>query len=78
MDIFQAHFKDGTNGTRDYRPHSVLYLLLRIVLSCELVISNVTYYDGKIGRWEWIAPGVLHVFIGSFIFITKPYTSCQL
>ena len=32
-DIFQGWFKDGTEGTRDYRSLSALYLLFRVALS---------------------------------------------
>ena len=34
MDIFQGSFKDGTQGTRDCRWFSTLYLLLRVILMC--------------------------------------------
>ena len=47
MDIFQGWFKDGTDGTRDYRPLSALYLLYRIALSSEYAVQillNISHY----------------------------------
>ena len=39
MDAFQGHYKDGTNGTRDCRWFSALYLIVR--LSFLIVFSTV-------------------------------------
>ena len=39
MDTFQGHYKDGTNGTRDLRFFSGLYLLLRVVLYISAVVT---------------------------------------
>ena len=48
MDIFQGWYKDGAAGTRDYRPFSALYMLYRIMLSCELIIQMLSdnYHSG--------------------------------
>ena len=39
MDIFQGHYKNGTNGTRDLRFFSGLYLLLRGVVYASTVVA---------------------------------------
>ena len=39
MDTFQGHYKDGTNGTRDLRFFSGLYLLLRVVVYTSIVVT---------------------------------------
>ena len=39
MDAFQGHYKNGTNGTRDLRFFSGLYLLLRHVLYASTVLT---------------------------------------
>ena len=39
MDTFQGHYKDGTNGTRDLRFFSGLYLLLRVVVYASTMLS---------------------------------------
>ena len=36
MDAFQGHFKDGTNGTRDCRWFSALYLIVRLLFLASL------------------------------------------
>ena len=38
MDTFQGHYKNGTNGSRDLRFFSGLYLLLRIVVYASTVL----------------------------------------
>ena len=39
MDTFQGHYKDGTNGTRDLRYFSGLYLLLRLVVYASTMLT---------------------------------------
>ena len=43
MDSFQGHYKNGTNGTRDFRYFSALYLLLRGILYAFTVLAYVTF-----------------------------------
>ena len=73
MDIFQGWYKDGTDGTRDYRYFSALYLLLRIGLGCEFVVMIVRDYKDDRLLWEWTALGILHVLLGTSMFVLKPY-----
>ena len=40
MDCFQGSFKDGTNGTRDCRYFSALYLIARVVLYISILLAN--------------------------------------
>ena len=40
MDSFQGSFKDGTNGTRDYRYFAAVYLIARVVLYISLDLVN--------------------------------------
>ena len=42
MDSFQGHYKNGTNGTRDFRSLSALCLLLRLLVYCSLVFTYET------------------------------------
>ena len=41
MDIFQGSFKDGTEGTKDYRYFASLYLMIRVAV--YLALSTVGY-----------------------------------
>ena len=43
MDSFQGCFKDGTNGTKDCRYFSALYLIIRIAMFLGFVITNNTF-----------------------------------
>ena len=76
MDIFQGWYKDGTEGTRDYRSLSSLYMLLRIGSGC-VIIAMITpenyfiYHDGML--WELAAGGIFHVLLGTLFLIIKPY-----
>ncbi len=40
LDTFQGHYKDGTNGTRDYRAASCISFILRIPVYYLLTTSN--------------------------------------
>ncbi len=44
IDTFQGHYKDGTNGTRDYRAASCISFILRIPAYHLLITSN--HYGG--------------------------------
>ena len=70
MDIFQGWYKDGTAGTRDYRPFSALYMLYRIMLSCELIVQMLSdnYHSGL---QEVL--GILNIFLGMVFFTLQPY-----
>ena len=39
MDAFQGCYKDGTNGTRDYRYFSAVYLITRVAVHLSLVFN---------------------------------------
>ena len=73
MDIFQGWYKDGTRGTRDFRSLSALCLLLRIGFGCEFIIVALKEYKDNAIVWEWVALGVVHVMIGIFFYVAKPY-----
>ena len=68
MDIFQGWYKDGTEGTYDYRPLSALYMLLRVAISCLFVVKLLNGI-----RSNWYIFGLSHVFLGTFFLIAKPY-----
>ena len=69
VDIFQGWYKDGTEGTRDFRAVSALYLLLRIVF-CSLFILLIFYSCKPYG---WYVVGISHIFLGVFFLVAKPY-----
>ena len=72
MDIFQGWYKDGTEGTRDYRCLSAVGLLLRIGFSCEF--TRLILVDHKnINIKEWALLGTLQTFLGMFYLAAKPY-----
>jgi hypothetical protein len=74
MDIFQGWFKDGTEGTRDYRFISAVYFLLRISLGCEIMMMlSMEYHVGNSWLWEIPIPGIVHIMLGAFFFAVKPY-----
>ena len=70
MDIFQGCYKDGTDGTVDWRPLSSLYMVLRLVLAfCCLALELLVSYELQIK----IGIGVSHVLLGTMFLIMKPY-----
>ena len=70
LDAFQGSYKDGTNGTRDYRAMSALYLVLRFVMgftySCDALFMKPSNY---------FLPFIALVFIivAGFFGLAKPY-----
>ena len=69
MDIFQGWYKDGTEGTYDYRSLSSLYMLLRITFAA----SYVSILLGLSEIHVKIFLGVLHFFLGMILLAAKPY-----
>ena len=70
MDAFQGCYKNGTNGTRDCRHFSAVYLFVRIIFlviaAVSLGYSVVTFY---------FLTGVLFSLLAILIAITQPYKS---
>jgi hypothetical protein len=74
MDIFQGWYKDGTEGTRDYRSVSAVYLLLRILsggIFVAVIINGNNY--GSFSNSVWQTSGISHVFLGTFFLTLQPY-----
>ena len=72
MDIFQGWYKDGTQGTQDYRSVSALYLLLRILIASNFVALLIySNNDNSTSNWQII--GRSHVFLGTFFLMLQPY-----
>ena len=74
VDTFQGWFKDGTNGTRDYRSVSALYFLLRIALAfviSEVPIVKFQYHEYL--KLLFIIPGFVFTIAGHFFLIVRPY-----
>ena len=74
VDTFQGWFKDGTNGTKDYRSVSALYFLLRIALAGAITsapIVELVYYEFQ--KLLFIFAGFLFMTVGHFLLIVRPY-----
>ena len=72
MDIYQGWYKDGTEGTRDYRSFSALYSLLIIGLSCEFVVVILIDDKDDMIR-EPVTMGLFHILLAMIFFTMKPY-----
>ena len=70
-DVFQGWYKDGTEGTLDYRALSTLYLLLRLIFGATFVslLTNTSHF------WQtrMYIIGISHIFLGMFFLIVRPY-----
>ena len=73
MDVFQGPFKDGTEGTPDYRYFSALYLLLRIGNGLYIFVEYLTNYSHNFNHDKWLVSALFHVFLGMILLIIKPY-----
>ena len=76
MDVFQGWYKDGTEGTVDYRFLSAFFLILRIAHGGKIIaislIDNKTMKK-KCMLIQVLFVGVLQILIGSLFFVLKPY-----
>ena len=73
MDVFQGWYKDGTNGTYDFRALSALYMVLRISFAGEFILVLMFQYRTRYDSFEWTLPSLVHFALGSFFFAAKPY-----
>ena len=73
MDIFQGWYKDGTEGTYDYRYVSALYMVLRFLFACCVSIFLVSNRFSDTASHLYIIAGLLHVFLGVVFLTLKPY-----
>ena len=70
MDVFQGWYKDGTEGTYNYRPLSAIYMILRIALGLaffKLLVSR----EHNILFGEIV--GLLYALLGMMFLAFKPY-----
>ena len=59
-------------ATYDYRLLSALYMFLRVGLVGEyLMIIGLSLHGS--GSLKWFMIGLIHVYLGTFFFIAKPY-----
>ena len=72
MDTFQGWFKDGTEGTRNYRFFSALFLVLRIADGGKIV--TIALLDNKKGHMliQGLLVGIFQVSMGILFFTLKP------
>ena len=74
MDTFQGWYKDGTEGTYDYRSLSALYMLLRVGLVGEVLTLYVIGLSPQShGDLKWFITGSFHVLLGISFLTVKPY-----
>ena len=69
MDVFQGWYKDGTEGTYDYRPLSAFYMIQRIAFCLaylKYLISREHILYGAI-------VGLLYALLGMMFLTFKPY-----
>ena len=64
MDSFLGSFKDGTDGTRDYRYFASIFLLFRIAISIEYGLLYFSFHTGVL---------LTCALLGTLIAITQPY-----
>ena len=68
MDAFQGYFKDGTNGTRDCRWFSALYLAVRVLFLATLSVVNTFTF------WLPVAASITLLLL-LLTAIIRPYKS---
>ena len=61
MEAFQGQYKDGTNGTRDFRIVSALYLVFRIAALLQYFGNQISY-----DAYVWLTTAIVLVSCSSF------------
>ena len=69
MEAFQGHYKDGTNGTWDFRIVSALYLIFRIAA----LFSFSDNHSNSIHAFVWLKTSMVLVSTSLFFAIIRPY-----
>ena len=69
MEAFQGQYKDGTNGTRDFRIVSALYLIFRIIVLLFYLVNH----DRGNHAYCWLAAALILVCTSHFFAILRPY-----
>ena len=65
VESFQGCFKDGTNGTRDCRYFSVVYMFVRVAILFVLVLTVSSYY--------FAMGSMLFILTAIAVFVIRPY-----
>ena len=73
MDVFQGWYKDGTEGTYDYRFLSAFFLVLRIAHGGKTFAISLVDNKEKRMLIQVLFIGVLQILMGLLFFILKPY-----
>ena len=69
---FQSSYKNGTEGTYDYRQFSALYMILRIGIACEYVFVMATNHNKNFGL-PWAITGLVLIGFGAVYFTVEPF-----
>lgn len=72
MDTFQGWYRNGTEGTYDYRPLSSLYMILRVVFGISY-IALVAILDAVQHSTLECVIGISHVLLGMMFLVVNPY-----
>ena len=73
MDVFQGWYKDGTEGTYDYRFLSAFFLVLRIAHGGKTFVISLVDNKEKRILIQVLFVGVLQILMGLLYFILKPF-----
>jgi hypothetical protein len=72
MDVFQGWYKDGTEGTYDYRSLSAMYMILKIII-CFSYFSYLKLLISRNYHLFKVMVGLLYASLGMIFFIVRPY-----
>ena len=72
VESFQGQYKDGTNGTRDFRMVSALFLIIRM-LAMAMFIMSISHFDNHTLRVPAGPECALFIVASSFYAVMRPY-----
>jgi len=70
VEKFQGCYKDGVDGTKDFRPLAGLYMMVRIAITTAGITGNSNSHGIGMG---WFLSGIFITASSLFVAIARPY-----
>ena len=77
MEVFVGSYKDGTEGTRDYRLTAALYLFGRVIVGVSWSISKCGVNNELVQYYGWLMIAVPYILFAVAFALFKPHRKCS-
>ena len=73
MEVFVGSYRDGTDGSRDYRLAAALYLIGRIITAVGWSISKFNTNSTPVQNYGWLVTAAPYVVVAVALALFKPH-----